>query len=144
MLLPQAPGLHEIHQRVEKLLSVLQAQQFFPLQQGGGTGGGPAKPYAFAFESCGSALNAYRERLPKVIELARTMAMAELEIKGEYNESRHDPIFDRIHRLVGRKRARLKLNRIHQPVCPRRTRVRQCIRRLFRKPNLFIIKTTAY
>ena len=80
--------------RVERLLSVLQAQQFFPPQEDRGTGGGAAKPYAFAFESCGSALKAYRERLPKAIELARTIAMAELEIKGEYSESRHDPIFD--------------------------------------------------
>ena len=80
--------------RVEKLLSVLQAQQFFPPQEDSGTGGGAAKPYAFAFESCSSALKAYRERLPKAIELARTITMAELEIKGEYVESRHDPIFD--------------------------------------------------
>ena len=83
-------------QRVERLLSVLQSQRFFPPRQDSGTGSGTeaAKPYAFAFESCGSALKAYRERLPEAIELARTIAMAELEIKGEYNESRHDHIFD--------------------------------------------------
>ena len=85
-------------QRVEKLLSVLQSQRFFLPQENGRTGseahGEAAKPYAFAFESCSSALKAYRERLPKAIELARAIAMAELEIKGEYHESRHDPIFD--------------------------------------------------
>lgn len=85
-------------QRVERLLSVLQSQRFFPPQEDSGTGGGThaeaAKPYTFAFESCSSALKAYRERLPNAIELARTIAMAELEIKGEYSESRHDPIFD--------------------------------------------------
>ena len=80
--------------RVERLLSALQAQQFVRPQEDSGTDAKAAKPYTFAFESCGSALKAYRERLPKAIELARTIAMAELEIKGEYNEARHDPIFD--------------------------------------------------
>lgn len=76
-------------QRIEKLLSVLEAQQFFPTATSHA-----GAPYTFAFESCAAALKAYRERLPKAIHLARAFAIAELEIKGEYNEAIHDALFD--------------------------------------------------
>ena len=78
--------------RIRQLLSVLQTQRFFPVS-GGAAKAGEA-PYSFAFKSCGDALKAYRERLPQAIEFAKAMAMAELEAKGEYNDSRHDPIFE--------------------------------------------------
>lgn len=74
--------------RVQNLLSVLQSQKFFPTKTS------TATPYSFAFESCSDALKAYRERLPKAIELARAVAMAELEVRGEYNESKHDALFE--------------------------------------------------
>lgn len=73
--------------RVENLLSVLRNQRFFA----GSTGTG--QPYPFVFDTCSGALRAYRERLPEAIDLAKAMAMAELEIKGEYNEAKHDPLF---------------------------------------------------
>ncbi|MBV5300072.1 MAG: ferredoxin [Rhodoferax sp.] len=75
--------------RVTQLLDTLQSQQFFatPEIKGGAT-------YAFAFDTCSAALQAYRERLPRLIELARAVAVAELEIKGEYNAAKHDPLFD--------------------------------------------------
>lgn len=76
-------------QRIEKLLSVLESQQFFPTATSHA-----GAPYSFAFESCAAALKAYRERLPKAIHLARAFAIAELEIKGEYNEAIHDALFD--------------------------------------------------
>ena len=75
--------------RLTKLLSVLESQQFFPT----GTSAAP-EAYSFIFNSCAEALDAYRERLPKVISLARAIAIAELEIKGEYNEVRHDLLFE--------------------------------------------------
>ncbi len=74
--------------RVQNLLAVLQSQKFFP------TPNSSATPYSFAFESCGDALKAYRERLPKAIELARAVAMAELEVRGEYSEAKHDALFE--------------------------------------------------
>ena len=76
--------------RVEGLLSVLQSQRFVAAWGVGET----AKPYDFAFTSCNGALKAYRERLPKAIELARAIAIAELEIRGEYNEAKHDLLFE--------------------------------------------------
>ena len=91
---PKAALPKSRRQRIERLLSVLQSQRFFQTFEGGGAHAAAARPYSFAFESCSSALKAYRERLPKAIELARSIAVAQLEVKGEYSDSRHDPIFD--------------------------------------------------
>jgi hypothetical protein len=52
------------------------------------------KPYSFLFDSCAAALKAYRERLPRQVELARALMVAELEIDGEYNPERHDAVFE--------------------------------------------------
>lgn len=51
-------------------------------------------PDAFFFESCTGVLSAWRERFPKLVDVARAMAMAELEIAGDYREDRHDVFFD--------------------------------------------------
>ena len=77
--------------RIQILLSVLQSQRFFGASRG--VGGEREQIYAFAFDDCKSALAAYRERLPKMVELAKAMAIARLEIEGEYNEATHDPFF---------------------------------------------------
>lgn len=75
--------------RVTGLLATLQSQQFFATPESAA-----GSVYCFAFDTCSAALQAYRERLPKLIELARAVAVAELEVKGEYSEARHDPVFD--------------------------------------------------
>ncbi len=74
--------------RITDLLRVLKSQRFFA------GGDAASKPYGFTFDSCGAALKAYRERLPRLVELARAIVVAELEIDGEYNPSRHDPMFE--------------------------------------------------
>jgi hypothetical protein len=74
--------------RIGELLSTLKAQQFFPSPHSANA------PYAFAFDSCDEAIEAYRERLPKAIELARAMAIGELEARGEYQEEKHDRLFE--------------------------------------------------
>ena len=74
--------------RIEKLLATLKAQQFFPSAHS------TSKPYVFAFDSCSDAIKAYRERLPKAIELSKAVAIAELEVRGEYSESKHDRLFE--------------------------------------------------
>jgi len=76
--------------RIESLLSVLRSQRFVPVPGDAQT---QDRCYAFTFGSCAEALAAYRERLPKAIELAKSIAMAELEVKGEYREAAHDPLF---------------------------------------------------
>jgi hypothetical protein len=80
-------------QRIEALLSRLKSQRFFATQGGAGKSGAAEKPHSFVFDSCSKALAAYRERMASAIEIAKAFAIAELEIKGEYNEARHDPFF---------------------------------------------------
>ena len=77
-------------QRIEGLLGVLQSQAFVAAGDEAAT---RTAPYTFTFESCTAALTAYRGRSPKVVELAKAIAIAELEIKGEYKEAAHDDYF---------------------------------------------------
>jgi hypothetical protein len=80
--------------RIRELLDVLSAQQFFPAPAAPAKKAGAAKPYSFHFDSCADALSAFRERMPKLIELAKAIAIAELEIDGQYSESKHDALFE--------------------------------------------------
>jgi len=80
-------------QRVRGLLSVLRAQRFYAAAGEGDKWIGVGEPYSFIFEKCADAVAAYRERLPKMIELAKAVAIARLETAGEYSEARHDAFF---------------------------------------------------
>ncbi len=84
--------------RIRALLDVLGKQQFFPAPAPAPAAPAKktaaAKPYAFLFESCAEALQAFRERLPKLTELAKAISVAELEIDGQYDEARHDALFE--------------------------------------------------
>jgi hypothetical protein len=79
--------------RVRGLLSTLRAQRFYSPAGDGDRGIDVGEPYCFIFDKCSDALAAYRERLPKMIELAKAMAIARLEIESEYSEARHDAFF---------------------------------------------------
>jgi hypothetical protein len=79
-------------QRINQLLAVLTSRAFLPGTEGGMGPGG--EPYPFAFGSCSEALDAFRQRMPAVIALAKAIAIADLEIDGQYRESRHDALFD--------------------------------------------------
>lgn len=79
--------------RIESLLSVLESQRFLPVPGDGPERVAQDRCYAFTFSSCAEALSAYRERLPKALELARSIAVAELEVEGEYREATHDALF---------------------------------------------------
>ncbi|MEI8080546.1 MAG: hypothetical protein WCI74_01695 [Actinomycetes bacterium] len=74
--------------RIEGLLSVLQSQRFFA------TPSSSHDVYSFTFDDCAHAHEAYRKRLPEAIELARAIAVGELEITGDYDEDRHDLLFE--------------------------------------------------
>ncbi len=80
--------------RIRALLDVLSAQQFFPSPDAPAKKAAAAQPYSFLFDSCADALAAFRERMPKLIELARAIAIAELEIDGQYSEAKHDALFE--------------------------------------------------
>ncbi|MFZ4481324.1 MAG: ferredoxin [Rhodoferax sp.] len=79
--------------RIGELLATLNAQQFIPSSEAPAGKAGAAQPYPFLFSSCAQALSALRERGPRLTELARAIAIAELEINGQYSESRHDELF---------------------------------------------------
>jgi len=89
---PKLPMPESRRQRVRGLLSTLQSQRFFA-PAGDSNKRIGAEPYSFDFQNCSDAIAAYRERLPKMIELAKAVIMASLETAGEYNETRHDEFF---------------------------------------------------
>jgi hypothetical protein len=78
--------------RIERALSVLRSQRFFGTPEGKQTTH-DAGPHEFLFEDCASAVEAFRNRLPQVLELARAMAIGQLEADGHYVEANHDPLF---------------------------------------------------
>ncbi|MEQ1690830.1 MAG: hypothetical protein ABMA00_06060 [Gemmatimonas sp.] len=78
--------------RIRQLIEVLDAQQFFPSSHRP-VSADAAAPHTFLFERCDSALAAFRARMPELIELARAIAISELEIDSQYNDARHDALF---------------------------------------------------
>jgi hypothetical protein len=78
-------------ERVEHALAVLKSQRFFPAAgKGDGTTAGW---HEFEFDDPAAALEAFRARLPELVELLGALQTAELEVEGSYNESMHDAIF---------------------------------------------------
>jgi len=78
--------------RISELLDVLKSQKFFPLERVEKASQG--NTYTFIFESCSDALETYLARYQKMIELARAISIAELEIEGHYNSTKHDILFE--------------------------------------------------
>ncbi|MBK6607920.1 MAG: ferredoxin [Leptospiraceae bacterium] len=78
--------------RISDLLDVLKSQKFFSLERVESETRG--NTYTFIFESCSDALETYLARYQKMIELARAIAIAELEIEGQYNPTKHDILFE--------------------------------------------------
>lgn len=65
--------------RIHELIAVLEAVSAAPI----------------VFDTCAAAIDAFRQRLPRLVAYAKAVAIAELEIEGQYRESQHDAIFDR-------------------------------------------------
>jgi len=91
--IPREPMPAARRERIRRLLGVLDAQPFvaLPDEKAAHTAGDPA--YGYRFDSCAAALAAWRERLPKLVEVARAIEVAELEIDGRYRAERHDALF---------------------------------------------------
>ena len=79
-------------QRIEWALSVLRKQSFYPDPRVSGPEG---EPYSFVFDNCAAAIEAHRVRLPQLVEVVKAIAVAELEARGGYDETDHDPFFER-------------------------------------------------
>ena len=77
--------------RILALLKILESQRFYA----GARSAGDAEPaYSFVFSSCSEALAAYGERLLELAAVARAIAVAELEIAGEFREASYSAFFD--------------------------------------------------
>jgi ferredoxin len=70
-------------QRIERTIATLRGQRFFEADV----------PFVFAFDHVEDALAAYRERMRSMADLVRAMAIAELELRAAYVESKHDEYF---------------------------------------------------
>jgi len=78
--------------RIEEAVAVLRGQRFFePALRVVGQTETPAV-HSFSFESAPAALEAFRARLPELVELLKAMRVAELEIDGSYVEDVHGPM----------------------------------------------------
>nr|WP_319515372.1 ferredoxin [uncultured Cohaesibacter sp.] len=79
--------------RIKHVLQVLQTQAFFG--PGRATYSYPDKAvcYSYVFQSCTEALDAYRDRLPSVIEFSKALAIAEMEVENKYVPDLHDAVF---------------------------------------------------
>lgn len=85
----------ERRRRIEAVLMVLQSQRFY----GPGRASGPrvdeAEPYSFVFDNCAAAMDAFRDRMPQMVDFIEAVSIAELEIRNRYRPALHDPFFER-------------------------------------------------
>ena len=79
--------------RIESALEVLRGQRFFADPKASPSPDAIV-PFEFQFDDCASAADAFRARLPALVETVRAMAIAELEADGRYVEADHDPFFE--------------------------------------------------
>jgi ferredoxin len=91
--MPNVPMSESRRRRVRGLLTALRSQRFYPPGSDNDKWIGVGEPYSFVFENCSDAVAAYNERLPKMVELAKALAMARLEVESNYSEGRHDAFF---------------------------------------------------
>ena len=79
--------------RVESALAILRGQRFFADPKAS-TSPEAIAPFEFHFEDCASTVEAFRARLPALVDTVRAMAIAELEADGRYKDADHDPFFE--------------------------------------------------
>jgi len=80
--------------RIEWALSALRSQRFFGRPGAAATPQATADGWGFAFDHANGAIEAFRQRLPAMVELVKAMSLAALEAAGRYEESNHDAFFD--------------------------------------------------
>ncbi len=78
--------------RIEWALKVLKSQPFYADPRLANRPDAPAF-FGFEFDNCASAAEAFRARLPKLVEVVKAMAIAQLEAEGRYRDHEHDAFF---------------------------------------------------
>jgi hypothetical protein len=86
--------LDERQRRINWALKVLRTQRFYEPGRSSESKCGQPDPHGFIFESCAAALDAFRQRLPEIIEFVKALTIAELEIANRYRPALHDREFD--------------------------------------------------
>jgi hypothetical protein len=81
-------------ERIEWALAVLRRQRFFEPSPGTELAQTAESPFEYCYSSCADAVDAFRERLPQLVEFVKAMSIAELEADGRYVTSEHDAIFE--------------------------------------------------
>ncbi len=89
---PQARLPESRSTRIRRLVATLESQAFFPSTEKAAART-TNSDHAFLFRRTADALQAYRARLPQMVELAKAMSVASLEIEGRYREAAHDAMF---------------------------------------------------
>jgi len=79
--------------RIRSVLATLKAQKFFAPPAANATRGRRKAVHTYAFDHCEAALQAFRKRLPKMVDLVKAMTIAQMEIEGRYREASHDKFF---------------------------------------------------
>lgn len=82
-------------QRIEAVLLVLQSQRFYGPGRASGRRADEIEPYSFIFDDCATAMDAFRDRLPQMVEFIEALSIAELEIQNKYRPDLHDAFFAR-------------------------------------------------
>jgi hypothetical protein len=70
---------------------VLRSQPFFADEEAPNS----VEHFDFVFDNCAAAAAAWRVRLPRLTEVVKAIAIAELESSGAYVEADHDAFFER-------------------------------------------------
>ncbi len=82
-------------QRIRAVLMVLQSQRFYGPGRASGPRMNEVEPYSFIFDCCAAAMDAFRDRLPQMVDFIEAVSIAELEIQNKYRPVLHDPFFQR-------------------------------------------------
>jgi len=79
--------------RIERALAVLKGQRFFADSRMSDPAAA-SDVFGFRFEECAAAAEAFRARLPALVQVVKAMTIAELEAAGRYSEGQHDAFFE--------------------------------------------------
>jgi hypothetical protein len=81
--------------RIRAVLQVLQSQRFYGPGRASERKADQPEPHSFVFDGCAAALDAFRDRLPEMLDCVKALTIAELEIQNRYRAGLHDPVFAR-------------------------------------------------
>ena len=80
-------------QRIGATLMVLNSQRFFAPGRASADSAERDAPFDFVFDNCAEALDAFRDRLPQMVDLIKAITIAELEIVNRYRVSQLEAFF---------------------------------------------------